>query len=119
MCDLRKRLIAAIDHEDDLARRARKGPWTVNHTSDMHLLHDGDREEIAETPCWLGDDYAASYAHMALHDPIHIGHKVSAARMILSYHEPCQCPTPKIADLHCPTVLALGRMFRVQPECGR
>lgn len=128
MTDLLANLKAAIDEDERIARAAAPAPWCVNDTSDLHLLHDANDGELAETACWLGERYRATYDHFARHDPARVLRQVEAHRKILELHPHARLPTDppeyvcetceplEATRTACGTVMALAEVYGIGGE---
>lgn len=120
MIDLIERLKAAIANEEQLAQAAHPGPWRVNDCSDEHILENANRDEIGGILYWAGDQMAATYNHMALHDPISVLRKATAVRQVLELHRPAEHPEHPdgcaecFGDSYpCPTIKLLAAAYGV------
>lgn len=84
--DLVEFLRARLDEDEQAARAAGDGPWTVrDHTADTVAIYDSRREPVVYDE---GRPSSDQMEHIARHDPARVLAEVDAKRRIIDLYEP-------------------------------
>lgn len=107
MTDIVTFLTARLDEDEQLAREATPGPWTVDDETYAETIyggsHNGNHTAVVAGSRWNGEasifESTEDARHMARHDPARVLREVKAKRAILREHEPSKGPDPVCG--HC------------------
>jgi uncharacterized protein DUF6221 len=88
MTDLVEFLTARLDEDEQVARAATKGPWSVNDESYAETIYSADGAAVVAGGRWGGEasvfESTDDAIHIARHDPARVLREVEAKRTLLN-----------------------------------
>ncbi|MFJ9448175.1 DUF6221 family protein [Kitasatospora sp. NPDC101235] len=119
-------LRARLDEDEQAARAATPGPWTVDSETYAAAIHGAGHADVIAGGRWGGEasvfESTEDALHIVRHDPPRVLAEVAAKRRILDQHRGLEsmtgpnCSTCCIESWPCPTLRLLALPYANHPD---